>query len=210
MSITYRCCSLLIVSAFIFGCSTYRQIVRAPRIANEPIPSDVLPGMKTLAMDSIQIAIFPSSYLINEYYNDEHTELYKSEYRFTPSPKLIQDIDCNIVRQIFRADSIFIEQRMNDSTSGELLFGSRRKARLSDRLKTAAEDCRAFAEWDRQYVGYYNRAGNRMVLVHFVNVEFTPFREGFYHLFIAGCCDGPERFVRQYNYNIDKDSLSVN
>jgi hypothetical protein len=204
---------LLVSCTHIYYQAPLRSTIRRERL---PIPEKLREYVKLVTIDSIRIAIFDPSYHVNAYIRDDKEIFINPQNRYSPRPDLILSIDNKILKQIYRADSIFMEHSFDDpSVFGKRLSGIERDSERQRELGWFKEQAKQQTGWDRQYFGFFNKDHERMVWVSFVDIRYAPDRLGFDQSFYEdinfGCCDGDIPFyVDRKIYNIDTDSLSVN
>jgi hypothetical protein len=186
----------------------------ALRVIDDSIRKDIV----ILKFEYSQAVIFPASYAQKLFGNQRHWD----EYRFyTPDSALVRRIDKEILDQYCAAST-----RFNDSTwKNTIAYSETANDKLSLKLakKQMLEFKQRFAKycerwkangkyWSKQYIGYLNPQGEKMIYVQLLDFRIDPYQlQGrFESSWIDGWHGWFETNRKTMHYHVDKHLLTIN
>ena len=154
-------------------------------------------------------AIFPATFELG--FNREQLRR-----RFTPSPALIREIEPDVQRQFWEASIRFTRNQVwgrDDEVYGEgqAPTEEERLTRFASFVTVANWEASRYARLDRQYAGFYNPRGERVVLIQFLDFCADPhqLRPHLAAAWIGGWHGWFETNVRLLEYNVERNRLNA-
>lgn len=178
------------------------------------IDSSLLKDVQIVKFKKSEGVIFPKEYA-EQFFGDP-----KVVY-FTPDAALIKSIDSEIISQYCEARQRFNEKvwaetikRLEERDDPESLENPKRqKTKERKRFeKSCLREQKNLVYFDRQYIGYTNKSGERIIFIQLLDFRKDPYhlKPEFKNSWIVGWHGWFESNRASFHFHIDKNLLTVN
>lgn len=180
----------------------------------ERIDSSLLKDVQIVEFDKSEGVIFPKEYA-EQFFGDP-----KAVY-YTPDTALIKSIDLEIISQYCEANQRFNEnvqaitiKRLEENDDRESIENARRQK--NEERKRFERNClkrqKNLIYFDRQYIGYTNKSGERIIFIQMLDFRKDPYRikPEFKNSWIVGWHGWFETNTISLHFHVDKNLLTVN
>lgn len=188
--------------ALLAGCSRLRRPAESGGMVWNPIDSTLADSVHLVHFGRARGAIFPAAY----------ERMDSHERRFTPSPELIRHVEPAIRAQYRQAWVDVINGYLNDTNLYRPpLTPAARRAHIAERLPWITREAERLPRLDRQYLGFYSRDGERMLLINLIDFSKDPhgLRPHLAESWVDGWHGWFDMNVRRVHFNLDQGRLSV-
>lgn len=178
------------------------------------IDSSLLKEVQIVKFKKSEGVIFPKEYA-ERFFGDP-----KVVY-FTPDAALIKSIDSEIISQYCEADQRFNEnvwtktiKRLEENDNRGSIENARRQK--TEERKRFEKNClkrqKNLIYFDRQYIGYTNKSGERIIYIQLLDFRKDPYhlKPEFKNSWIVGWHGWFETNTISLHFHVDKNLLTVN
>jgi hypothetical protein len=187
-------------------------------VALQAVDDSVRKDIVILNFEKSQTVIFPATYAQKLFKNEGH---WKECKFYTPDSALIRCIDKEVLSQYCAASTRFNEYNWSSTIAYSETAGDKSSLKLAK--KQMLESKQRFAKycekwkadgkyWSKQYIGYINPQGERMIYVQLLDFRNDPYhlKKSFKLSWIDGWHGWFETNRRTLHYHVVKNSLTIN